>query len=64
VDERLAVYGWETNTGVKFVVGVDGRGREDGNGGAGRRVVKGGREREGEMKAVSLLCAFFRFFRS
>lgn len=27
VDERLSVYGWETNTGVKFVVGIDVRGR-------------------------------------
>lgn len=27
VDERLSCWGWETNTGVRFVVVVDGRGR-------------------------------------
>ncbi|KAK1688785.1 Longin-like domain-containing protein [Colletotrichum godetiae] len=33
VDERLAAYGWETNTGVKIVVVVDMRGRRVGGGG-------------------------------
>ena len=54
VDERLAAYGFETNTGVKFVVVVDMRGRRvdaslataaaKGAGAAGLR--------EGEMKPV------------
>ncbi|GKT60719.1 hypothetical protein ColTof3_08058 [Colletotrichum tofieldiae] len=36
VDERLAAYGWETNTGVKIVVVVDMRGRR-GRGAVGLR---------------------------
>lgn len=50
IDERLAAYGFETNTGVKFVVIVDMRGRLVGN-------EKGGGSlglREGEMKLVSV----------
>lgn len=57
MDERLAVYGWETNTGVKFVVGVDMRGREVGNGQDEGRRGKGAAGglgmREGGMKVVS-----------
>jgi hypothetical protein len=52
IDERLAAYGFETNTGVKFVVVVDMRGRLVGN-------EKGGGSlglREGEMKLVSVEC--------
>ncbi|EPE34540.1 SNARE-like protein [Glarea lozoyensis ATCC 20868] len=41
VDERLAAYGFETNTGVKFVVVVDMRGRGIGEG-IGGYVGKGG----------------------
>lgn len=54
VDERLAAYGFETNTGVKFVVVVDTRGRRidatvAGNkGGAGAAGL-----REAELKPVS-----------
>ncbi|KAK1828128.1 trafficking protein particle complex subunit 2-like protein [Podospora conica] len=44
VDERLASYGFETNTGVKFVVVVDMRGRR----GTGPAVGL----REGEMRTV------------
>jgi hypothetical protein len=58
VDERLAMFGWETNTGVRFVVGVDMRGsggeREE-EGRRGKGVVGGLGLREGEMKIVSLL---------
>ncbi|KAK0106966.1 hypothetical protein ONS95_003681 [Cadophora gregata] len=53
VDERLAAYGFETNTGVRFVAVVDMRGRAiaGGNGRAG--AVSGGLGlREGEMKVV------------
>lgn len=55
VDERLAVYGFETNTGTRFVVVVDMRGRRaDGRGasskgGAAAAVVG---LREGEMKPI------------
>lgn len=49
VDERLASYGFETNTGVKFVVVVDMRGRRvDGGAVAGGAVGL----REGEMRTV------------
>ncbi|KAK5661651.1 hypothetical protein OQA88_9751 [Cercophora sp. LCS_1] len=60
VDERLASYGFETNTGVKFVVVVDMRGRRiDGavaaglvDGAGGRRLAAAVGLREGEMKPV------------
>jgi trafficking protein particle complex subunit 2 len=29
IDERLAAYGWLTNTGIKFIIVVDMAGRED-----------------------------------
>ncbi|KAH6674112.1 Longin-like domain-containing protein [Halenospora varia] len=54
IDERLAAYGFETNTGVKFVVVVDMRGRGIGGeapAGAGKGVGALGL-REGEMKLV------------
>lgn len=61
MDERLAMFGWETNTGVRFVVGVDMRG----SGGEreeevrrGKGVVGGLGLREGEMKIVSLFRVF------
>ncbi|KAI9643074.1 hypothetical protein NHQ30_008809 [Ciborinia camelliae] len=64
VDERLAAYGFETNTGVRFVVFVDGRGRVVrgagnlgmGNGGAngeggGIGGVGAGGVREGDLRS-------------
>ena len=53
VDERLAAYGFETNTGARFVAVVDMRGRVVGDSGG---IGKGGPSvglREGEMKLVS-----------
>lgn len=50
IDERLAAYGFETNTGVRFVAIVDMRGRIMGVN-APRNQVTG--LREGEMKLVS-----------
>jgi hypothetical protein len=59
VDERLAAYGFETNTGVRFVAVVDMRGRAavaDANGkGIGGEIPGGVGLREGEMKLVSSL---------
>ncbi|TDZ13279.1 Trafficking protein particle complex subunit 2-like protein [Colletotrichum sidae] len=56
VDERLAAYGWETNTGVKIVVVVDMRGRRVGAGGAGGGADAKGRGavglREQELRVV------------
>jgi hypothetical protein len=65
IDERLACYGFETNTGVRFVVVVDMRGRlasgsisKSAGGGAGGAVgagnggVGGLGLRDGEMKTV------------
>jgi hypothetical protein len=64
LDERVAVYGFETNTGVKFVAIVDMRGRrlngvDDAASEAGRGKGKGVAAgmmgiREGEMKVVCL----------
>jgi hypothetical protein len=50
IDERLAAYGFETNTGVRFVAIVDMRGRIMGDN-TPRNQVTG--LREGEMKLVS-----------
>ncbi|KAH7407882.1 Longin-like domain-containing protein [Cadophora sp. MPI-SDFR-AT-0126] len=54
VDERLGAYGFETNTGVRFVVVVDMRGRSVAGGGNGGVVggASGLGLREGEMKVV------------
>lgn len=53
VDERLAAYGFETNTGVKFVVVVDMRGRRiDGTLVASKGANAVGL-RDAEMKPVS-----------
>src|SRR3954454_22377849 len=50
IDERLAAYGFETNTGVRFVAIVDMRGRV----GSGESRQAGGLGlREGDMKMVS-----------
>lgn len=51
VDERLAAYGFETNTGVRFVAVVDMRGRAVAGG--GQAAAGGLGLREGEMKVVS-----------
>lgn len=59
VDERLAAYGFETNTGARFVVVVDVRGRGVGDVGAGKGGMGGMGLREGEMKAVSLFACLF-----
>ncbi|RKU49670.1 hypothetical protein DL546_009778 [Coniochaeta pulveracea] len=58
VDERLAAYGYETNTGVRFIVVVDMRGRRADGRLLAERVGKGAAGaaavglREGEMKPV------------
>ncbi|KAI9749262.1 MAG: hypothetical protein M4579_006940 [Chaenotheca gracillima] len=41
LDERLACYGWATNTGVKFVIVVDMAGRPDSGNLAGRNSASG-----------------------
>jgi hypothetical protein len=58
VDERLAAYGFETNTGVRLVVVVDMRGKVVSNASArDGGVPPGGLGlREGEMKVVSVAC--------
>jgi hypothetical protein len=61
VDERLAAYGYETNTGVRFIVVVDMRGRRADGRLLAERVGKGAAGaaavglREGEMKPVSTI---------
>lgn len=52
IDERLAAYGFETNTGVRFVAVVDMRGRAVNDDG-GKVISQGALGlREGEMKLV------------
>lgn len=53
LDERVALYGFETNTSVRFVAIVDMRGRP----GGGERSGAGGAGlglREGELKPVGI----------
>jgi hypothetical protein len=59
VDERLATYGFETTTGVRFVVVVDMRGGKGGRavGSAAGKGVIG--LREGDLKPVSFFLVFF-----
>lgn len=55
IDERLAAYGFETNTGVRFVAVVDMRGRLVPEAAIGKGTgALGLGLREGEMKVVSL----------
>lgn len=66
IDERLAAYGFETNTGVKFVAVVDMRGRavsEEGIGSKGQVQVG---LREGEMKLVfrAMQAAYIRLLQN
>ncbi|ESA42260.1 hypothetical protein NCU12111 [Neurospora crassa OR74A] len=50
VDDRLAAYGFETNTGTKFVAVVDMRGRRvDGRGGGGGAGGHGGGGQQGGL---------------
>lgn len=54
VDDRLAAYGFETNTGVKFVAVVDMRGRLPKSGSAAAAATGGGGVglRDNELKPV------------
>ncbi|KAK6592397.1 hypothetical protein H4I95_11788 [Botrytis cinerea] len=76
VDERLAAYGFETNTGVRFVVFVDGRGRAvrnmggngGGNGGNGNAEggVAGAGVREGDIRSIfkAMQAAYIRLLQN
>jgi len=46
LDERIAMYGWVTNTGVKLVIVVDMEGRPAGSAGAGKTAVLGLKDRD------------------
>lgn len=65
MDERLSVYGAETNTGVRFVVVLDMAGRREvGEEEPGKKkaVSRGGLGvRDGEVKVVSLLFLFLPY---
>lgn len=55
VDERLAMYGWLTTTGVKFVIVVDMEGRPaaaGGGGGAGKNTPAVTGLRDSDVKPV------------
>ncbi|KAI9811580.1 MAG: hypothetical protein M1827_005329 [Pycnora praestabilis] len=53
VDERLAMYGWLTNTGVKLVVVIDMAGRPAGEDGAGGKGMAAVGLRDADLKPVS-----------
>lgn len=46
LDERTAMYGWVTNTGVKLVIVVDMEGRPASSAGAGKAAVLGLKDRD------------------
>jgi hypothetical protein len=46
LDERIAMYGWVTNTGVKLVVVVDMEGRPVNSAGAGKAAILGLKDRD------------------
>ena len=46
LDERIAMYGWVTNTGVKLVIVVDMEGRPADSTGAGKAAVLGLKDRD------------------
>lgn len=74
IDERLAAYGYETNTGARFVVVVDMRGRKlDGVAAAGlgdgrdKRIAGAAAGlREGEMRSVfkAMQAAYIRLMQN
>ena len=45
LDERIAMYGWVTNTGVKLVIVVDMEGRPAASAGPGRAAIIGVKDR-------------------
>ena len=53
IDERLAMYGWLTNTGVKLVIIVDMEGRPAPEG--GKAPLGGVGLRDSDLKPVSLM---------
>lgn len=46
LDERIAMYGWVTNTGVKLVIVVDMEGRPANSAGGGKAAVLGLKDRD------------------
>lgn len=58
IDERLSLYGFETNTGVKFIVVVDVRGKkiENTEDGAGEKLAKrsSGGVKDADLKVVRI----------
>jgi len=51
VDERLAIYGWLTNTGVKFIIAVDMEGRPASSSESRNSAIVG--LRDADLKPVS-----------
>jgi hypothetical protein len=46
LDERIAMYGWVTNTGVKLVIVVDMEGRPANSAGPGKAAILGLKDRD------------------
>ena len=46
LDERIAMYGWVTNTGVKLVIVVDMEGRPANSGGPSKAAILGLKDRD------------------
>ena len=64
LDERLSMYGWVTNTGVKFVIVVDMEGRESDATTSRNSVVLGIRDSDFKPAFRALQSAYIRLLRN
>ncbi|KAF2718247.1 Sedlin [Polychaeton citri CBS 116435] len=64
LDERIALYGWLTNTGVKLVVIIDMEGRQASGADAGKSAVLGLRNSDLTPAFQALQTAYIRLLRN
>lgn len=64
IDERLAMYGWVTNTGVKFVIVVDMEGKPADSNASKNNTVLGVRESDFKPAFRALQNAYIRLLRN
>ena len=64
IDERLAMYGWVTNTGVKFVIVVDMEGKPPDQNASRGSVILGVRDSDFKPAFRALQNAYIRLLRN
>ncbi|KAM0689584.1 hypothetical protein Q7P36_010455 [Cladosporium allicinum] len=64
LDERIAMYGWVTNTGVKLVIVVDMEGRPATSAGPGKAAILGLKDRDLAPAFHALQTAYIRLLRN